>query len=610
MKSSHPLVSCIVPVYNAEKYLDQGIKSLLTQTYGNLEILLVDDQSNDNSWNICKKYSEKYPNILAFRNNYNSGGPLRSRERGIKECHGEWVTFMDCDDYVKPKYIEHLLEATFKGKYDIAVTGHSKMYSDGRTEKFFWKSYYQTTEQRLCSFYHHFLTKNFWTDPTDTVGQNLIRTSICKKTDISKYSNLIYAEDTLMALAFLSNSKKGVNFVDKHDFIWRQVEGSGSHGGFSSRANQTEFLNACMDIFHRPDIYSVINRVSPLISIIIPVYNVEPYLAVCLKSIINQTYENLEIIIVNDGSTDKSQKIINEYKRKDHRIVALKQKNNGLNMARAAGSKLAKGEYIAFVDSDDIVHKDYIRDMYENLIENDVDISIIGYKDFVDEAEVNKFNVPRSASTKQVIKSNKESVKYYLGDIASVPNIHQMTAWGKLYRADLIKRTDWLFSNYGRHEDDFETLQWYSKVTKGIVATSAQLYYYRKNPKSITHKPQHNINPDGKSLNYFETIYELYEKKKSFLDDSSLDIAILNNLAHTNRAQVNNFFSNRQLDKDNIVEATNNWNKIIKEYNKQIQLRDQIITQQKRELDSTYNSISWRISKPLRIMRALLLKHK
>ena len=91
----------------------------------------------------------------------------------------------------------------------------------------------------------------------------------------------------------------------------------------------------------------------PLISVIVPVYNVEKYLYTCLDSILNQTYSNIEIICVNDGSTDKSRKILEEYRKKDSRIRIVDKENGGLSSARNAGMRVAKGEFYSFIDSDD-----------------------------------------------------------------------------------------------------------------------------------------------------------------------------------------------------------------------------------------------------------------
>lgn len=602
--SFNPLVSCIIPVYNAEKYLDQGVLSLLNQTYKKLEIILVDDQSTDSSWRICQKYAADYPNILAFRSDTNAGAPLRSRERGVHESHGEWITFMDCDDYVMPKYIENLVKATESGRFDIAVTGHSRLYPDGRIENFHWKDYSQTTDERLATFYRHLFQHDFWTDPTDTVGQNLIRASVCKKTDLSKYSNMVYAEDTLMALAFLANSQNGVNFVDNHDFVWRQREGSGSNGGFSSRANQPEFYEACLDILHETGHYSRISAQLPLVSIIVPVYNVAQYLRECLDSIVNQTYQNIEIIIVNDGSTDDSKIIIDEYEKIDQRVVVITQDNQGLNMARAAGVGIANGEFIAFIDSDDAVHEDYVKVLYENILTNDVDISVCGYVRF--ETKTKGINRPvRPNYNEQVIRDHSEVMRYYLGAIPSVPNVYQMSAWGKLYRGDIIKATDWNFSNYRRNEDNFEALQWYATADKGVSVVSDPLYYYRTNPHSITASPQQCVDPDGKSLNYFELLYVLFNKTRQYLNNNMYDLATIDQLAQTNSAQVRYYIDNGWFDKKALNSAVDNWGELIKLYNSQIQLRDDLIQQKEAELTALRRSFSWKLTGPLRRLRHL-----
>lgn len=101
-----------------------------------------------------------------------------------------------------------------------------------------------------------------------------------------------------------------------------------------------------------------------LISVIVPVYNVEKYLSRCVDSIIGQTYSNLEIILVNDGSTDLSGAICDEYKKKDKRIVVIHQKNGGLSQARNSGMEIMSGKYVAFVDSDDYISEDYIEYLF------------------------------------------------------------------------------------------------------------------------------------------------------------------------------------------------------------------------------------------------------
>ncbi len=112
----------------------------------------------------------------------------------------------------------------------------------------------------------------------------------------------------------------------------------------------------------------------PLISIIIPVYNVEQYLHRCVDSVLNQTYKNLEIILVNDGSPDNCPFICDEYAKKDKRIIVVHKENGGLSSARNAGLEIVQGEYISFIDSDDWIHENYIEILYKNLHEKKADI--------------------------------------------------------------------------------------------------------------------------------------------------------------------------------------------------------------------------------------------
>lgn len=118
----------------------------------------------------------------------------------------------------------------------------------------------------------------------------------------------------------------------------------------------------------------------PLISVIVPVYNVEKYLKRCVDSILVQTYKNLEILLVNDGCTDNCPAICNDYAARDSRIVVINKKNGGLSDARNAALDVAKGEYIAFVDSDDYLAADYIEYLYRLLEEHDADISMCAFK--------------------------------------------------------------------------------------------------------------------------------------------------------------------------------------------------------------------------------------
>lgn len=129
----------------------------------------------------------------------------------------------------------------------------------------------------------------------------------------------------------------------------------------------------------------------PLISVIVPVYNAETYLRTCIDSILNQTYSNLEIILINDGSKDSSWDICLEYAKKDHRVCAYTQDNGGPSVARNKGLDIAKGEYIAFVDSDDTIKDNMYETLLNNLIKYKVDLSLCGMQKVYDDGETQMY---------------------------------------------------------------------------------------------------------------------------------------------------------------------------------------------------------------------------
>ena len=116
------------------------------------------------------------------------------------------------------------------------------------------------------------------------------------------------------------------------------------------------------------------------ITIVVPIYNAEKYLERCIKSILDQTYENLEIILVNDGSTDKSLEICEKFKAEDNRIIIINKENGGVSSARNKGIDAATGKFIIFIDADDYIEKEMFEVLEEDLFKNNVDISMCGFR--------------------------------------------------------------------------------------------------------------------------------------------------------------------------------------------------------------------------------------
>lgn len=212
------------------------------------------------------------------------------------------------------------------------------------------------------------------------------------------------------------------------------------------------------------------------ISIVVPVYNVEKYLKRCLDSLVNQTLKDIEIICVNDGSKDNSLNILEEYAKKDGRIVILNQENAGLSAARNTGMNVVKGEYIGFVDSDDWVDLDFYEKLYFAAKNNDCDIAVA---DFIREHPTKKKK--RLNITKEEIFEKPED-KYL-----ACKTYREGCVWNKIYRTEFLKRIDLKFVVGMYYEDrDFTARSLF--YSKKLITVPNTYYRYFVNPKSIVKK--------------------------------------------------------------------------------------------------------------------------
>lgn len=212
-----------------------------------------------------------------------------------------------------------------------------------------------------------------------------------------------------------------------------------------------------------------------LISIVVPVYNVEKYLGTCVASILKQTYSNIEVILVDDGSTDCSGKMCDYYMGLDERIKVIHKKNGGLSDARNKGIIQAEGEYITFIDSDDVVSSDYVEYLYNILEENDGEIAICD---------------PVHCYPNEKIVFEQETFKrVYKAEDAIVEMLYQksflVAAWGKLYKKDYFAEIK--FPEGMLFEDSAVMYKIFDKAKK-IVYGNAKLYGYMHREGSITTK--------------------------------------------------------------------------------------------------------------------------
>lgn len=221
-----------------------------------------------------------------------------------------------------------------------------------------------------------------------------------------------------------------------------------------------------------------------LISIIVPVYNVSSYLRDCLDSILRQTYPNIEIICINDGSTDDSLEILNEYKDRDSRITIISQMNSGLSAARNTGLEAAKGEWVTFVDSDDCIHNKFIERTVFAANHTSSSLVITRYKSFSDikDLGINGLVCAHQIESKSITDNGLDIFK-----LAYTQNdgVTLNTAWGKLYSRSLF--SDLRFPCGKIHEDEFTTYKTFIASSRATFLDDT-FYFYRTRPGSIMKK--------------------------------------------------------------------------------------------------------------------------
>lgn len=458
-----PIVSVVVPVYNAEKYLRRCLDSLCRQTLRNIEIVCVNDGSTDSSLQILQEYADSDSRVKIF--SQKNGGEGAAKNAGISHSTGKYVAILDPDDYVDSDFYEKLACAALKNG-TIITKGESKIEKDGTVSKPAWdlnswilgnagkfplfsRFYYQHC---TAVYNREFLTKNEITFGSASVGADLefllklgMRTesiSIVPETfhyyvqsseGVSRTYNDSYFNANLAYINICVDLLNTRNKFDAGYYIYLkgrltqlldvvlpQLVQSGSdfsaiksfleeatgivkkiHGiknltdlfpaGDSS--NAFAFLSFGMEEMLARAAFlcgSKFTPGAPFVSVIVPVYNVEKYLRECLDSVCGQTLKNIEIICVNDGSTDDSLSILEEYASRDSRMRIISQENRGLSAARNAGLSVARGKYIYFMDSDDVSPQGALGRMFAEMEANSLDVLFFGAESFFESEELEK----------------------------------------------------------------------------------------------------------------------------------------------------------------------------------------------------------------------------
>lgn len=240
------------------------------------------------------------------------------------------------------------------------------------------------------------------------------------------------------------------------------------------------------------------------VSVIVPIYNAEKYIEECIKSIVNQTYNDLEILCVFDGSTDESYKICEKFSKKDSRVILINKVNGGVSSARNLGIELSHGEFIMFVDADDYLEKDCIEKAVELLEKHNADIVQVGYfRDIKDKN--NKIIEIYEDASKDDFELSIISMKH---DVEMPKEVFQFRCvWGKLYKRELIKEIKFKTDTYF-FEDGLFNLEILENVQK-ITCTTEQLYYYRYDSNSANNRFKADIVEISKiNIKYLKDLIE------------------------------------------------------------------------------------------------------
>lgn len=243
-----------------------------------------------------------------------------------------------------------------------------------------------------------------------------------------------------------------------------------------------------------------------MISVIVPCYNLAQYTRKCIDSILNQTYRNLEVIVVDDGSTDETPQILQEYAENDARIVFIQQKNQGAGIAINYAISIAKGEYITFVDNDDWIEKSMYEKLYAALIDNQADMAVCNYNLVYEEHTEFCYSKMRNE-----VVNVYDDVYGYFSRYCACPKPNNYT-WTRLYRAEIIRNSDVRFEYFPMGADtlfNFKLLPLLKRVA--FVEDGLYNYVQRKSSSVYTSAKKHNIAQvyaDG-----FEALADYYEER-------------------------------------------------------------------------------------------------
>ena len=518
------LISIVVPVYNAEKYLEQCLNSIQNQTYKNFEVILVNDGSMDHSESICMDFVKVDTRFKYFTKE--NGGASSARNFGLDHVLGEFITFIDADDWVDENHLEVLINNIKENNSDMAVSSIKKF---DNVSNFEFRVY--SKQEKYLLNYNKLNREEFLVIlPKLIHASNSYKIAVSKLfkkelvTDVRFDESIIYGED-LDFFFKLYNKVNSISYVDEITYIYRlHDESSSSKFGqlhmeqelaiYKKMYERIEelglptihYVNTLRNLLdYRKDylenrvlfneyleflekIEKKITYPKDLISIIVPIYNVSPYLHLCLESIEKQTYPHFEVLLINDGSRDNSKDICLEFVERDNRFKYIEQQNAGLSAARNTGILNAKSEFLTFIDGDDLIESNYLEELYYTSLKNDSEIVVGSFKEFNEED--NNYYI-------HVFDYREEHYKHreLIENIAQIERrgIEFETSWGILFHRRLFENV--LFPVGKNVEDTRTNYKLYMESCKTSYIHK-DIYIYRIRKGSLINTVTENLLTD------------------------------------------------------------------------------------------------------------------
>ena len=429
-----PKISVIIPVYNAADYLWQCLDTVIHQTLKDIEIILVDDGSTDNSLRICHEYAQKDDRIRVYHQE-NQGAGI-ARNTGLKLAKGKYLSFLDADDFFELNMLEKLYDRSFITNSDIVIC-RSKSLKDKEIESMEWTLKEGFLWKDIFSLDDYFFSEHMFQVCVGWTWDKLFKTSLIKKYNL-QFSNTLHSNDLVFCYSAISVAKSITYIKDEliyhryhsgsladsqerkpeefmkailslkqkleelgtyektfNSFIkWIEVFSNWHFKSMKNLSSKKEVID-CIEQLNKKipfNIQNIFRKLGyhyhfPKISVVIPVYNVQKYLDEAIKSALAQTLDDIEIICVNDGSTDNSLNILKKYQRLDPRIKIIDKKNTGYGHSLNVGIQAAEGEYIAILESDDFILPDMYQVLYEKAKKQNLDFVKADYYRFTGEGK-------------------------------------------------------------------------------------------------------------------------------------------------------------------------------------------------------------------------------